>query len=125
LEGAELPDYFPQPATATHLPIPRISDLPYEEARRRLTCAGWQPARHHWSYRSAEHGLECGNGLYFWEQGYHEIENASGTGLAHCTFLFRDLYGTNLVIVTAGEVIPELDATAIVWNWYLRKQGDA
>lgn len=125
LAGGDQPDSYPQPSSATHLPIPRIGDLPYEEARNRLLVAGWQPARHHWSYQSAEHGLESGNGLYFWEQGFHEIENASGTGLAHCTFLFRDLYGTNLVVVTAGEVIPELDATAIVWNWHLRKLSNA
>lgn len=66
-----------------------------------------------------------GNGLYFWEHGFCEIENASGTGLAHCTFLFRDLYGTSLIVVTAGEVIPELDTTAIVWNWHLRAKSGA
>ena len=125
LTGVDETDFYPQPVSASHIPVPRIYGLPYEEARARLIAAGWQPARHHWNYQTAEHGLESGNGLYFWEQGFHEIENASGTGLAHCTFLFRDLYGTSLVVITAGEVIPELDATAIVWSWHLRSKTDA
>lgn len=125
LTGVDENDFYPQPVSASHIPVPRIYGLPYEEARARLIATGWQPARHHWNYQTAEHGLESGNGLYFWEQGFHEIESASGTGLAHCTFLFRDLYGTRLVVVTAGEVIPELDTTAIVWSWYLRTETDA
>ena len=125
LTGVDEPDCYPQPTSATHIPVPRIHSLPYDEARARLIRTGWQPARNHWSYQTAENGLESGNGLYFWEQGYLEIENASGTGLSHCTFSFRDLYGTNLVVVTAGEVNTELEATAVVWNWYLRAKADA
>ena len=56
---------------------------------------------------------------------YHEIINASGTGLGHCTFGLQDVYGNRLIIVTAGEVIEELNATAHVWNWYFAKEREA
>ena len=45
-------EYFPQPASAIHTPIPRIAGLTYDDARRRLLEAGWQPHRQHWSHVS-------------------------------------------------------------------------
>ena len=119
LIGPDVGDFYPQPSRATHSPIPKIYGLPYDDARTRLIGSGWQPLRHHWSHGS-ELSLHSGNGRYFWEKGYHEIENASGTGLAQCTFLYRDVYGTELVVITAGEAIPELGANACVWNWSIR-----
>lgn len=88
-----------------------------------LVRAGWQPKHNHWSYGSNPN-VKYGNGPHFWEKGYDEIMNASGTGLAHCTFGFQDVYGNRLVVVTAGEVIEELNATAHVWNWYFTSCDD-
>lgn len=123
LNGLPPEDYLPQPASAIHSPIPRISGLTYDEARERLLEAGWQPHRQHWSHAS-EPGMQCGNGLYFWEKGYHEIINASGTGLGHCTFGFIDVYCNMLIVVTAGEVSAEEGWTACVWNWYFQNEDD-
>lgn len=124
LSGEFQEDFYPQPAAAMHLPIPRIQGLTYDDARFRLMATGWQPFRHHWSYVS-ESTIGDGNGRHFWEKGFHEIENSSGTGLALCTFVFHDTYDTELAVVTAGEVMPELDATAVVWSWRIRYEDTA
>lgn len=117
LTGIPEGEFFPQPASAAHTPIPRISDLAYDEARELLVKAGWQPRKNHWTYAS-NFDMQCGNGLHYWSKGYHEIRHASGTGLAMCSFGFIDVYGHRLVVVTAGEVIEEVDSTAHVWRWF-------
>ena len=124
LNGHPSPDYLPQPASEGHSPIPKIAGLTYGDARQRLVEAGWQPHRHHWTH-AAEPDMQYGNGLHFWEKGYHEIINASGTGLGHCTFSFIDAYRNKLIVVTAGEVYEEENWTAFVWNWYLQHESDA
>ncbi len=124
LNGLSAEDFYPQPVSATHTPIPRIDGLTYDEARERLVRAGWQPRRNHWTHAN-NHDMQYGNGLHYWQKGYHEIIHASGTGLGHCTFAFHDVYGTKLIVVTAGEVIEELNATAYVWNWHFTDSIDA
>jgi hypothetical protein len=117
LVGLPEAEFFPQPDSAGHTPIPRIANLTYDEARNRLVQAGWQPRINHWTHAS-NFDMRCGNGLHFWNKGYHEIRHASGTGLGLCSFGFEDVYGRKLVVVTAGEVIEEMNATAGVWRWY-------
>lgn len=123
LSGSQAEDYLPQPASAIHTPIPRIAGLTYDEARERLIGAGWQPHQQRWSHAS-EPDMQHGNGLHFWEKGYHEIINASGTGLGHCTFGFIDVYRNKLIVVTAGEVCEAEGWTACVWNWYFQTRDD-
>jgi hypothetical protein len=122
LKAEDAAEYFPQPPSAMHAPIPRIGGMPYEEARQLLLDAGWQPRSRHWSHGSSPN-LQAGNGLYFWNKGYWEIINAWPTGLAKCTFGFHDVYGNLLTVVTMGEVLEELDATAHVQNWYFEKEA--
>jgi hypothetical protein len=117
LNGELDSDFFPQPSNAQHTPIPKIAGLSYDEAREKLINAGWQPCLNHWTHANA-FDMQHGNGLYFWGKGYCEIMHASGTGLSHCTFGFQDVYGTKLIIKTAGEVIEGLDPTVHVWSWY-------
>jgi hypothetical protein len=124
INGSHDSGFLPQPSAALHAPIPRIAGLAYDEAREKLVNAGWQPHRNHWTYAS-NFDMQYGNGLHFWEKGYSEIINASGTGLGHCRFGFQDVYGNRLIIVTAGEVIEDLNATAHVWSWYFAKEGEA
>lgn len=124
IEGNPSSEFFPQPSSALHTPIPRIAGLAYDEARERLVNAGWQPRMNHWTY-SSNFDMQYGNGLHFWGKGYHEIIHASGTGLGHCTFGFQDVYGNRLIVVTAGEVIEELEATAHVWCWHFAKEDEA
>jgi hypothetical protein len=109
-------EYFPQTPAAIHAPLPRIGGLAYEEARKHLIEAGWQPSLNHWS-KASESEMTIGNGLFFWEKGFHEIVSACPTGLAYCNFAFKDAYGNQLIVVTAGEVGTELEATPCVWNW--------
>lgn len=111
------PEFLPQPASAKHVPIPRIGGLTYDHARALLVRAGWQPRMNHWSHAS-DFDVQYGNGPYFWQKGYHEIRHALGTGIGLCTFAFEDAYRHQLVVVTAGEVIEEMNVTAYVWRWY-------
>lgn len=115
-------EFFPQPPSTVHTPIPKIAGLPYDEARGLLLQVGWQPRSRHWSH-SSDPNVQAGNGLYFWQKGYWELINAWPTGLAQCTFAFHDVYGNLLTVTTVGEVIEELDATAHVRNWYFTKDA--
>lgn len=110
-------EFLPQPVSAKHVPIPNIGGLTYDEARTLLLKAGWQPRMNHWTYASKSE-MKYGNGLHFWEKGYHEIRQETGTGMGLCSFAFEDVYGNQLIVVTAGEVIEEINATAHVWRWY-------
>jgi len=124
LSGIPEEEFFPQAVAATHTPIPRIAGLTYDEARALLVRAGWQPSMHHWTHAS-NFDMQYGNGLHYWGKGYHEIRHASGTGLGLCSFGFEDVYGHKLVVVTAGEVIEEINATAYVWRWYFEYEPGA
>jgi hypothetical protein len=120
LAGDLDPEFFPQPPLAVHTPIPKIAGLTYDEARTLLLQVGWQPRSRHWSHGS-DPNVRAGNGMHFWQKGYWELINAWPTGLARCTFAFHDVYGNFLTVVTVGEVIEELGATAYVCNWYFTK----
>lgn len=115
--------FYPQALSASHTPVPCIAGISYDTARKDLMDAGWQPVMRHWSDADSL-DIRWGNGPSFWEKGYREIRHASGTGAAFCTFLFRDMYGNQLVVVTAGEVIEDIAATAHVWSWYLLGEAD-
>lgn len=117
-------DFFPVGGSSTHALIPKIGGLPYVEARALLIEAGWQPLHQHWSYES-DSRIQSGNGPSFWARGYREIESASGTGLAHYVFVFRDACDTVLEVVTAGEVLDEAGTSARVANWRIRAGGTA
>ena len=123
IEGKQQPDYFPQPVSAVHAPLPKIGGLDYDAARLQLTDAGWQPCMNHWT-RANNFDMQYGNGLYYWNKGYWEIRSASGTGLSFCLFDFVDVYGNKLVVVTAGEVIEDLNAIPHVWRWYFDRVGE-
>lgn len=116
MNGVPFDEFFPQPPAAVHTPIPKIAGLPYEEARSLLIDAGWQPLGYSMAHAS-EPDLQYGNGLYFLEKGFYEIINECPTGLAYCRFGYHDVYGNNLIIITSGEVVPELGATARVCGW--------
>lgn len=123
IRGTPLQQLFPQPAAAVHTPIPKIAGLTYDEAREKLIDAGWQPHQNHWSHGS-EPDMQHGNGLHFWQKGFHEIIHSSGTGLSHCTFGWKDVYGNRLIIVTAGEVDGEQRQDALVLNWSFQRERD-
>ena len=123
LVGIPEDEFFPQPDSAFHTPIPRIAGLTYDDARYLLVRAGWQPRMNHWTHAS-NFEMQYGNGLHFWNKGYHEIRHASGSGLALCSFGFEDVYGRNVVVVTAGEVIEEMQATACIWRWYFERDAE-
>lgn len=65
--------------------------------------------------------MTFGNGDYFWKKGYYEIQSACPTGLAQCSFAFKDVYGNKLVVITAGEAVEEIGSTPSVWNWRIEQ----
>lgn len=91
-----------------HARFPAITDLTYHKARKRLLTAGWQPLQTK-SFNEADTDPEIkyGNGRIFWKRGYVEVEACSGTGVAACTFLFKDAFGNRLRVTTAGEELPK------------------
>jgi len=121
LGGAGNSEHYPQHVSARHLPIPRIGGLTYDDARTLLLQAGWQPMIYPFSHASNP-DLKSGNGLLFWDKGYHEIIAACPTGLAFCKFGLQDVYGNRLIVVTAGEEYEESDAKAHVWRWYFEQE---
>jgi hypothetical protein len=110
-------DYLPQPVSALHSPIPRMAGLTYHDARTRLLEAGWQPRLRHWS-NGSNLSFQAGNGAEFWRAGSWEIVDVCPTGLAPCTFAFRDAYRNSLTVVTLGEEDAEHGWHARVSNWF-------
>jgi hypothetical protein len=115
-------DYYPQPAASQHSPMPRIAGQPFAAARKRLLVSGWQPLCNQWSYANNPR-IEGGNGPLMWARGYHELTDASGTGLAYCKFRYRDAYGSELVLVTAGELFGD-HSDVPVWSWSIQMREE-
>ncbi|GIU81086.1 MAG: hypothetical protein D6687_00550 [Acidobacteria bacterium] len=93
--------------------VPAIKGLTYHKARKKLLAAGWRPLPKKSVSRTKnpeeidDPDILAGNGPIFWQRGYVELESCSGTGLAYCSFLFKDAYGNRLQVVTSGEELPE------------------
>jgi hypothetical protein len=77
--------------------VPAIEDLPINEARTRLTRAGWTPV----PGDPAQQGLGWAKDIA--AAGVPEVEDCSGTGLAFCAFRYTGAAG-ELTVVTAGEI---------------------
>jgi hypothetical protein len=94
---------------AKHAKIPVIKESTYHKARKRLLAAGWRPVRTK-SVNEArtDPDISYGNGPLFLRKGYVEIEACSGTGVAACAFLFKDVHGNRLRVNTEGEEDPRL-----------------
>jgi|CXWL01.1.fsa_nt_gi hypothetical protein len=108
-----------------HAKIPAIYSLTYHKARPKLLAAGWQPfwTIHH-NKAATDPNTSIGNGKIFWGKGYWEIELCAGTGLAPCTFLFKDAYGNKLRVATAGEEFPRQKAFARVTSFKFVCESD-
>jgi hypothetical protein len=90
-----------------HAKLPAITELTYHRARRKLLAAGWQPLQtKSFNKAASDPDISYGNGQLFWRKGYVEVESCAGTGVAACSFLFRDAYGNRLRVTTAGEELP-------------------
>ena len=100
-----------------HAKLPAITESTYHKARKRLLAAGWQPVKTK-SVNEArtDPDILAGNGPLFWRKRYVEIEACSGTGVAACAFLFKDVYGNRLRVTTEGEEVPR-------WKSYARVRG--
>jgi hypothetical protein len=118
LEGNVAKEPNPTGVSTSHIAIPNLYGLDYDDARAQLLEVGWQPSLNHWSHGD-NIDIRYGNGPVFWQKGFHEIESSSGTGYAFCSFKFVDVYGNNLTVITAGEEYPDRDIKASVVRWFL------
>jgi hypothetical protein len=106
LPGSVLTQQSPCPPRR-HAKLPPITDSTYHKARKRLLAAGWQPVQtKSLNDADTDPDISHGNGRVFWRKGYVEVEACSGTGVAACSFLFKDAYGNRLRVTTAGEELP-------------------
>lgn len=80
--------------------IPVITEKPYDEARKALIEAGWQPAITIHSNTPISISAE-----EFRELGFKEIHDC-GSGIVPCLFYFRNAEGQKLKVVTLGEASP-------------------
>jgi len=98
-----------------HAKLPAVTEFTYHKARKALLSAGWQPLQtKSFNEANTDSDISYGNGALFWKKGYVEVEACSGTGIAACTFLFKDVYGNRLRVITAGEEYSKENAYARV-----------
>jgi hypothetical protein len=103
----------------THAKLPSVAELTYHKARKRLLAAGWQPLRtKSFNEAGSDPDIAYRNGRDFWKRGYVEVESCSGTGVAACSFLFKDVYGNRLRVITTGEEFPRQKAYARVTGFH-------
>jgi hypothetical protein len=96
----------------THQPIPVIFGLNYDEARKKLIEAGWQPLLA--APQSEQEHASSGNGPELWAFGFREVRSCAGSGMANCTFNYSDVYNNSLSVFTTGEV--SLQGQKKTWN---------
>jgi hypothetical protein len=96
----------------SHQAIPIIFEKTYDEARKLLIAGGWQPILA--SPQSEKEYASSGNGPELWANGFRELRSCAGTGMANCTFEYKDNYNNFLSIFTTGEV--SLQGEKKVWN---------
>jgi predicted O-methyltransferase YrrM len=89
--------------------------MPYDEARKILVDAGWQPFKFP-AQTSQEQGCSIRAEIC---SKYIETEACSGTGLGYCSFLFADATGKYLRVVTIGEDAERLS----VERWKIEEPG--
>jgi hypothetical protein len=98
-----------------HARLPAILQSTYHKARKKLLAAGWRPVQTK-SFKQASNDpdISHGNGRLFWRKGYVEVEACAGTGVAPCSFVFKDAFGNRLRVTTAGEELPRRKSYARV-----------
>lgn len=94
--------------------IPVVKNLAYDKARVKILGAGWEPVRTTPPEDVVEMLAAPGNTQVFWQRGYHELQGGcSGTGVAACSFLFKNSAGRYLNVTTAGEANENGDASHV------------
>jgi hypothetical protein len=103
--------------------IPAISGLSYHKARKILVEEGWIPLTQRHLYPQQEGILQYGSGKVFWDLGYWEVVDCTGTAEGFCRFEFSDPSGRKLVVVTAGMEDPSIPAQAKVNRVFFDKEN--
>jgi len=89
--------------------------MPYSEARELILDSGWQGKNQRWQDIPQSGEI---NEIYY-DNGWREIEDCSGTGMAYCRFEFTNIKNETLVVITEGECIKtsSIKCEKYVANW--------
>ena len=110
---ATAPSPVPAAVPAAQPEVPNIVGLPFATARQFLIQNGWSPIN------SASGPLANADrlglrGEEMWKAGYREAVSCSGTGMAPCTFRYRDRAGHALEVIAVGEGEQEVNDVVLV-----------
>ena len=91
--------------------------MPYSEARKVLQAHGWQAGYPHPPIgvirpENAK-GADITVGKIFYDLGFREVEECSGSGMGLCTFLFHSGQGRDLHVTTGND----MNGSLIVFSW--------
>ena len=108
---------LPTTTIASTCKVPPIKGKDYAEARKILINNHWKPVKTIILDEDGDSPNLSGNGRIYWPKGFYEVENCSGSGLAVCTFIFKDKNNNKLRVVTDGEEFPEENIQASVHSY--------
>ncbi len=77
---------------------PLIVGMPYQEAREVILSKGWLPVH----ANRAEEDIDYRLPHFYYDAGYIEVIDCSGTGMGYCAFQFQNGKGNYLHITTKG-----------------------
>jgi len=73
--------------------------MPYSEAREIILNTGWQGKNSRWQDIPDSGEI----GIIYYDNGWQEVQDCSGTGMAYCKFEFINVKNQTLAITTSGE----------------------
>lgn len=94
----------PAICNADALKVPAVENLPYDQVKQALVSAGWVPATD-----VVQEENDYSAQAYAKENGFHEVEECTGSGLLQCSFVFVDPSSSDRLRVTGlGEEMPRV-----------------
>ncbi len=75
--------------------------MSYSEARKIILNAGWQGLGKGWQNISSDGQVQD----VYYNNGWHEVVDCAGTGIAPCRFEFNDVHDNLLIVITVGECV--------------------
>ncbi len=90
-----------KPTNVTHNNSLKLRQgMPYSQAREIILDAGWQ------GKNISPRDLTGGETTeIFFDNGWRELQDCAGTGMAYCRFEFRNIANQTLVVITIGECV--------------------
>lgn len=94
----------PAICNAAPLKVPAVENIPYDQVKKALIGAGWAPATD-----VVQEENDYSAQAYSKENGFHEVEECTGSGLLQCSFVFVDPNSSDrLRVIGFGEEMPRV-----------------